>query len=61
MDVAIDALAIESFEVPNAPTSRIETRTIETPSARGRDVTLTITVRSRGPVGLVALDGGFID
>lgn len=61
VDVAIDALAIESFEVPHAPTSRIETRTIETPSARGRDVTLTITVRSRGPVGLVALDGGFVD
>lgn len=61
VDVAIDGHTVDTFDVPLAPTARLETRTLATPSARGRDVTLTLTVRSQGPVGLVALDGGFTD
>jgi hypothetical protein len=61
VEVALDGRTVDTFEVPLAPTARIETRTIPSPSARGRNVTLTLSVRSRGPVGLVALDGGFTD
>ena len=59
VDVAIDGRTAGTFEVPPMPTTALHTETIATPTARARDVTLTLTVRSRGAVGLVALDGGF--
>lgn len=59
VEVAIDSRTVDRFEVPFTPTARLETRTIATPTAQGRDVVLTLTVRSPGAVGLVAVDGGF--
>jgi hypothetical protein len=57
VDVAIDGVRVDGFDVPAAPGGMLARRRIATPRAAGRAVDVTITVRG---AGLVGLDGGFM-
>ncbi len=56
VEVVIDGVRVDGFDVPAAPAGVLARRTVATPRAVGRAVDVTITVRG---AGLVGLDGGF--